>query len=151
MTAIFGWRPDMRDKHFFSDEVARIVVPWITEHRKYRDIEWTMDRHYHRRQGVCKYTQRHCPCCQARQGGLGYKPHWACEMCGTAWILSTTSMRMLDVVWVVGLNQKRWWIKFTAQEKEERKAKRARTAGEWSGHGGQPARSSTWQPARAST
>ena len=80
-------------------------------------------------------------------------------MCGTAWVLSTTSMRMLDVILSVGLNQKRWWIKFTPQEREERNAKRARTAGEWSGHepceghrpwpSWQPARASTWQPARA--
>ena len=143
----FGWRPAMSHKHFFLDEVVWHLVPWITEHLKYRDIEWTMDCHYHKRQRLCKDTQRHCPCCHARKGGL---PHWACELCGIAWILSTTSMRMLNVVLCIGVGQPRCWIKWTPAEREERKAKRARTTGEWSGHGGQPARSSTWQPARPS-
>ena len=110
---LFVQREAMSHKDLFTDEISWKVISFLTFHRKRFRDDWTMDNHYHMYVLQTCYTKKRCPCCQAREGGLGYKQQcalrWnACEFCMTAWILSATSMHMMNIVRMVGLSQRRY-------------------------------------------
>ena len=103
----------MSHNEFITSDIAGRVIAFLTFHHQRCpfndiDVDWTMDRHYHKNQVTGDYTKLWCPCCQARKGGLANKPQSACDLCGTAWILSATSMQMMNIVRMVGSSQRRY-------------------------------------------
>ena len=112
---------------YVLNEIAFEVLPYLTQHGNKGTVEWTMDRHHHNHDEISPATIHSCRCCQARKKE-DYTPQ-SCQLCATAWIMSASSPNMRNMVFVHGRGQVRWWVEFTAAEKQERRQRRANKKG----------------------